>query len=276
MSLRWFSGGAAAVFALLIACLGGWWFTLSLGLIVNFALLEFFRLAQFKGIRPATKTTLVVCQLLLITTQLAPGSLLAGAVLPLAGSVICGWLLLQPITGSIADIAASIFGLFYLGFLPSHWVRLRELSDPLLAPRWDGHGGLAITLLAFALIWSADCASFLWGSRFGRTRLSDVSPGKTVEGALAGLVAAVLTGAVGGVLLGWPLGALLGGLLGALVALFALVGDLTESMMKRDAGVKDSGALIPGHGGILDRVDSYLFTPAVVFYAVTLALPLLR
>ena len=77
-------------------------------------------MAQFTGIRPATKTTLVACQLLLISTQCGvDGALsdeLTAAVLPLSGAAICGWLLLQPITGSIADIAASIFGLFYLGF----------------------------------------------------------------------------------------------------------------------------------------------------------------
>ncbi|HYP04340.1 MAG TPA: phosphatidate cytidylyltransferase, partial [Cyanobium sp.] len=146
---RLLSGLVAGGLGLVVVLLGGWWFTVAVGVIVHLGLLEFFRMAQFKGIRPATKTTLVAVQLLLVSTQVAAGSLwpgggvagdVAAAVLPASGAVICGWLLLQPVTGTIADIAASVFGLFYLGFLPSHWIKLRDLSDPALAPALDGLG----------------------------------------------------------------------------------------------------------------------------------------
>ena len=265
---RLLSGLGVGGFGLLVVSLGGWWFTAALGGMVHLGLLEFFRMAQFKGIRPATKTTLVACQLLLFTTQWSmQGGLpeaVASAVLPLSGAAICGWLLLQPVTGSIADIAASIFGLFYLGFLPSHWLSLRGLEN-----------GLALTLSACLMIVATDIGSWAVGRRYGRRPLSPISPGKTIEGAIGGFLSAMVVGLICGQMMGWPMQGLPGLLLGALIALFALVGDLTESMMKRDAGVKDSGDMLPGHGGILDRIDSYLFTPAVVYYAIALCQPLL-
>jgi phosphatidate cytidylyltransferase len=270
---RLLSGWVAGGIGFVVVWLGGWWFTVAVGLIVHLGLLEYFRMAQFKGIRPATKTTLVAVQLLLFSTQAASqagSGWLAGdvaaAVLPASGAVICGWLLLQPVTGTIADIAASVFGLFYLGFLPSHWIKLRALAD----------GGLALTLLACFLIVATDIGSYVIGRRLGRRPLSPISPGKTVEGALGGVACAMAVGVIGGTWIGWPWGWLIDALLGAVVALFALVGDLTESMMKRDAGLKDSGDAIPGHGGVLDRIDSYLFVPAVVYSLVTLVLPLLQ
>ena len=290
---RLLSGYAVGAFGFVVVVLGGWWFTLALGVMVHLGLLEYFRLARFKGIRPASKTTLVLVQLLLITTQWAHGSDgqalgfatdLAAAVLPLSGAAICGWLLLQPLTGSIADIASSIFALFYLGFLPSYWIRLRELTDPVLAPRlsaWSGiwphlSSGMVLMLMACFLIVATDIGSYVIGRRYGRTPLSPISPGKTLEGACGGVGCAALLGALFAELLGWNWGWAVGALLGVVVALFALVGDLTESMMKRDAGVKDSGDLLPGHGGILDSIDSYLFTPAVFFTVVTLLLHLIR
>ncbi len=284
---RIISGLGAGCFGLIFISLGGWWFTIALGVIVHLALLEFFRMAQFAGIRPATKTTLVACQLLLFSTQWSVGneslpSNLAEAILPLSGAAICGWLLLQPVTGSIADIAASIFGLFYLGFLPSHWLKLRNLSDPGLAPNLESFqssipdwltSGSLITILACLVIVASDIGSYYLGRSFGRLPLSPISPGKTVEGAIGGLICAILIGSISGELLGWNFGILIGGIFGSLIALFALVGDLTESMMKRNAGLKDSGDALPGHGGILDRIDSYLFTPAVIYYVVTLIIP---
>ena len=192
-------------------------------------------------------------------------------------SSICAWLLLQPVTGSIADVAASIFGLFYLGFLPSHWLSLRNLTVAQLAPGTSDlcTSGLAITLSACLMIVCSDIGSWAFGRRWGRRPLSPISPGKTVEGALGGCLCAMAMGEVCALVMGWPFLGLPGLLLGALVALIAMVGDLTESMMKRDAGIKDSGDVLPGHGGILDRIDSYLFTPAVVYYVIALIQPVL-
>ncbi len=282
------SGLAAGAFGLIAVGLGGWWFTLALGVIVHLALLEYFRMAQCTGIRPATKTTLVACQLLLLCTQWGlNGGLpsdLAAAVLPLSGAAICGWLLLQPVTGSIADIAASIFGFFYLGFLPSHWLKLRNFNEIDFVsgfPKFFDHGfefltsGMIITLIACLMIVASDIGSYSLGRTFGRHPLSPISPAKTVEGAIGGILCAMVFGAFAFNLFGWKFGLFLGAILGGLVALFALVGDLTESMMKRNAGLKDSGDALPGHGGILDRIDSYLFTPAVVYYVVMLVIPFL-
>ncbi|MGD1928150.1 MAG: phosphatidate cytidylyltransferase [Leptolyngbyaceae cyanobacterium] len=279
---RTVSALVALLFAFMIVVLGGWYFTLAFGVIVFLGQREIFQLVQAKGILPAAKITLCVSQLLIIFAHISPDW--ANAVLPLGGTFICFYLLFQPKFASIADVAASILGLFYGGYLPSYWIRLRDLgafgSLPLggFWPQLPLEGqslpvGLTATLLAFACICAADIGAYLIGRSFGKTPLSGISPKKTVEGAVFGMFASISVGITGAVLLAWPLWPLSGGALGALIGISSLLGDLTESLMKRDAGVKDSGQLIPGHGGILDRTDSYVFTAPIVYYFVTWLLP---
>lgn len=134
----------------------------------------------------------------------------------------------------------------------------------ILVPSWTAllwvrqMGGAGLLLLLFGLIWSADISAYFTGRRFGRRKLAHrVSPGKSWEGALGAAVATLVVGLGGawcldysGVVLIWF------ALLGLLTCAASIIGDLLESLYKRSAGVKDSGTLLPGHGGVLDRVDS--------------------
>jgi phosphatidate cytidylyltransferase len=283
---RIISGIVAVILALGMILLGGWYFTLALGVIVYLGHLEYVKLVRAKSIIPSAKNTLVLSLILLAISNVS--SSLADAVLPLAGTWICFYLLFKPKMATIADLSASIMGLFYIGYLPTFWVRLRAIENATysnlpLGGYWPENlfpipqlpPGLTITFLAFCCIWAADIGAYIFGKCLGRTPLSEISPKKTVEGSVFGITGSVLVGTIGSWLLQWPSWPATGIVLGLLIGIASLLGDLTESLMKRDAGVKDSGTLIPGHGGILDRTDSYIFTGPIVFYFVTLLLPLL-
>jgi phosphatidate cytidylyltransferase len=147
-----------------------------------------------------------------------------------------------------------------LVMVPS-WTALVELHGQHgLGPRW--------TLFALLLIWAADSFAYFAGSRFGRNKLAPrISPGKTLEGVWGALIGTGLVALTGGWWLGerdWPLALLVA--LGLLCVVWSIIGDLFESLMKRQANVKDSGALFPGHGGLLDRLDG-IFAAMPMFAA---------
>ena len=143
-----------------------------------------------------------------------------------------------PVLAAVAGVAALVPTAVALG-------RLRGV-DPQ---------GAGVLLFSLAVIMAADVGAYFAGHRWGRLKLAPrVSPGKTWEGVIGGLVASLLVAWGGAVLFGWPPTVIMPLALGA--AAFSVVGDLTESLLKRHSGLKDSGHLLPGHGGVLDRIDS--------------------
>ena len=278
--MRFRSGLLIGLFGLIVVLLGGWYFTIAIALITYIALLEFFRMAEFTGIKPATKTTLFSSFVIIISTYLeAIGMLdreIYNSFLPICSVGICTWLLLQPKSGKISDIAASIFGLFYLGFLPSYWIKLRAVQTAVINSSdgsiffesFSNSSGLYLTLISCLLIVASDIGSYFIGKSFGKSPLSPISPSKTIEGLIGGIICSIIVATSFALFLNWQNPFLVGILYGILVSLMALVGDLIESMMKRDANIKDSGTFLPGHGGILDRIDSYIFTPSVIYYII--------
>jgi phosphatidate cytidylyltransferase len=161
----------------------------------------------------------------------------------------------------LARAGLTALGAGYTGGLLGFAILLRRMPH-----------GPALVLAAGCVAWAGDAAAFYAGRAFGRHPLAPhVSPGKTVEGAAAGLAASILV-AAGGTLGAWPGRPLAWAVAGGLVGLAGQLGDLAESLGKRCLGAKDSGWLIPGHGGLLDRIDSLLFALPALYALARLGL----
>jgi phosphatidate cytidylyltransferase len=175
------------------------------------------------------------------------------------------WLFKNP-KRTIADLGATLLAMLYTGFLPLHAILLRNLDVArfLHQPFWT-QTGVQLLFLCIGVIAFSDIGAYYVGKRFGKHPLSlELSPKKTQEGAFGGLIAGLLFGVSYAQLIHFPTEHAF--ILSTLLVISGALGDLVESKLKREAGVKDSGGLLAGHGGLLDRLDSYLFSVPLAYY----------
>lgn len=248
--------GVPLVIGLMYA--GGWPFLVLLLAAAVGALYELYGLARLAGIRPRVAFGLITGALLVLRAAVP-------AALPVAFAVVLVMLAVEPLRHrddqSLAGLAATLLGAVY----PAACVGLigsLRLSDSLTAP-----GAFYLTLSVFLLVWATDTFAYFVGRAVGKHPLAPrVSPKKTWEGAIGGAIGAVLVAVVlrltllDGVL-SWVdtvVVALICGVVGQL-------GDLAESKLKRSVGAKDSGNILPGHGGLLDRIDALILAAPLVY-----------
>ena len=251
------------------------WFTSLVAIFGVLAAFEFYRLGSSAKVAPVTYIGLLFTLLFIISrnpdllsrleTSLDP-TLISPLILAAAMVLTFIWILLRGRKdGAIASWAWTMAGILYVGWLLGHAVSLRGLTD--------GRSWVFFILLATV---ASDTTAFFIGRAVGRHKLApQISPNKTWEGAIAGVIGAVIFSLlfappelfalsnplhIQGLSYGEAI------LLGALVSIFGQLGDLAESLLKRNARVKDSSSLLPGHGGVLDRLDSIIFASVVVYY----------
>lgn len=236
---------------------GGPAYSVAVAAVAAVAALEFYGLMGLSWRHPLTLLGLISVLLFILVSHFEGGY--AAPLLTLVAIFPLIWLVFRSqVEDAATKWAWCLVGIIYIGWILSHLIPLRGLEA--------GRDWVLFTLFA---TFAVDTAAFFTGRFWGRHPLaSKISPGKTWEGAIGGFAGAmasvfILAALLPGIPVYWHVA-----ILGALIGVFAQLGDLSESLLKRSVGVKDSGSLIPGHGGLLDRLDSVIFTVVVVYYYV--------
>lgn len=255
-----------------LAWVGGFFFLGFVLVLLALALREFNLLLESRGLHPHWKAGMAAVLLAPVAafSRARTGRMEEWHLGALLTMLVIGVLLAELRRGAgkqaIANSAATLLGVFYVGWLGTHVVSLRELPWAVGLPYARG---AAYAVLPFVLVWCCDSAAYLVGKAIGRRRLMpEVSPKKTAEGAWAGLLASIGAAYLARGTFAPFLTAVDAALLGFLVGVFGQLGDLVESLLKRDLEAKDTSQIIPGHGGVLDRFDSLFFAAPIVYYYV--------
>lgn len=254
LKTRLLTAAVGIPFLIGMAYLGGVYWQALVGLLAAVALLEFLAMMRSKGFHPNIVPAILLAAVILFRIQLAPylpGLFLAGLLL-----MIIGLVLTYP-QRNINDLALSLFGSIYSGFFFSYALALGSTD-----------GAFYLLLLVFILTWASDVGGYFFGRMWGKHKLAPrLSPGKTTEGSAGAIVLTILAACLCQYLPGndYPQVSVLL-VMAVAVSIAAQLGDLLESSIKRFFAVKDSGRLLPGHGGVLDRFDSFMLVCPVIYY----------
>jgi phosphatidate cytidylyltransferase len=248
---------------LLLIKTGGIPFTVLIETIAVIGLWEFYNLMQQKNLKPWRLGGILTGITWIAVAFYSPALLFPLIVLIIL--MYLGIVLFKGIANAAANIAVTALGFLYIPFMLSLLVVLREIPKQLGG---DYNEGSQLVMLVFVSIWICDSLAFVFGKWLGRKKIAPtISPGKSWAGCIAGLIGAIITVLIFYYLNWKPVYLTLTDLLviGIIAGIFGQAGDFIESVFKRDVGVKDSSAFLLGHGGVLDRFDSFLFAPGFVY-----------